>query len=99
MRLLGEAGDEGAGAEGADAEDERALDVDELTFTRWLTLAACSLGTAVGHWWLQYPVDAEGVGSEGLKVCEEETSSDLFARICEGVAGIGVAPGPLRQSP
>ena len=84
VRLLGEAEDEGVAADG-----EPALDVDESTFVRWLTLAACSLGTAVAEWWLQQPADAENAGGVGLKACEEETSSDLFARICEGVAEPG----------
>ena len=79
------------GDEDDGAEEERPAEegsVDERIFERWLEVSSMQLGRVVGKWWWEVLVDAEDA-PEGLKVMEEETAVDLFARIVEDVTAAG----------
>ena len=54
--------------------------VEENVFASWLDLAEMRLGSCVARWWAEVALVEEGT-VEGLKMGDEDTTVDLFARI------------------
>ena len=60
---------------------DEALYVDEETFRLWLLYSEFSFGLAVQRWWTGLASSEEGA-VDGLKGEDDETSVELFRRIC-----------------
>ena len=67
--------------EGLEPERDEALYVDEETFCLWLLHSEFPFGLAVQRWWTGLASSEEGA-VDGLKGEDDETSVELFRRIC-----------------